>query len=483
MRGQFSPTARTAIRTTIHTTANTTARITLLSTFLLGAASLATANHAAAAEAADHLCSPSLTVDKERLAGFMLKKYPVSTGYLSIGAQPAPLQSQRALLHWLLAKRAATRSAAACNSGDAGNDACNVDHIATDMQNMLDGKNKQLTPSAATDPVKFFDTPDSSYPVRCAAADATPELSAVAASGPVLAGTLPATGGGTGAGSAASATPAPVAPSWLDKVRVRGNPDQLAIDKSDTAGYSSVDKAQFDFSDDSVANSKTNDVQAYVGYSLIKSSFGDSGSTYEAIPYVGYKQNRVVVSNAGVTTITTSRTSDVGLLSNFHFVHPGSTNTEDLNVRPDYLMDAENGTRLLSANFTYTVFRKGQLNDLIALPIRMSVKPILIGESRNGTYIDRGDATVAAAHQDFVRLGATAGFALVSSNPQIPVDFIATYTGLAAIVGSQGIHYAKAGLTYNFNQNVGLALSYANGVLPETGDREKKWSLGVASKF
>ena len=129
------------------------------------------------------------------------------------------------------------------------------------------------------------------------------------------------------------------------------------------------------------------------------------------------------------------------------------------------------------------MFRKGGLNDLIPTRFGLSVKPILIGESRNGTYIDRGDATVAATHQDFVRLGAQAGFALVSNNPNIPVDFVATYTGLAAIIGAQGIHYTKAALTYNFNQNVGLALNYSNGVLPETGDREKKWSLGVASKF
>jgi hypothetical protein len=444
-------------------------------TFFLGATALTLSGPATAATPGDSLCSPGLTIDKEKLAEYMLRKYPVSTAYLSIGDHPAPLQSHRALLHWLLAKRAAA------GKQDQDGDAANVDHIAVDMRNMLDGKNKQLMPSAAVDPVRFFDTPDSSDPVRCATSDATPELSAVGAAGPALATAIPVASSGA---ASAPATPTPAAtPTWLDRVRVRGNPDQLSVDKSNAAGYASVDKAQIDFSNDSVANSRSNDVQAYVGYSWIKSSFGSNGSTYEAIPYVGYKQNRVAVYSPDGTTITTTRTSDVGLLSSFHYVHPGSSDTEDLNVRPDYLMDAENGSRLLSANFTYTAFRKGGLNDLIPTRFGMSVKPILIGESRNGTYIDRGDATVAASHQDFVRLGAQVGFALVSNNPNIPVDFIATYTGLAAIVGSQGIHYTKAGLTYNFNQNVGLALNYSNGVLPETGDREKKWSLGVASKF
>jgi hypothetical protein len=465
-------------------------------TFLLGAAALAMPVQAAAPAAADDsLCSSEMTVDKEKLAEYMLRKYPVSTAYLSIGAKPAPLQSHRALLHWLLAKRAAQTAKDKTAACDGDNDACNVDHIAADMQNMLDGKSKQLMPSAPIDPVHFFNT-SNAYPVHCAVADAKPDLSAVAvalatASGPTatvaaVVGSAPASGSGSGSTPAAAPTPAPAPapiPTWLDKVRVRGNPDQLSVDKSDTAGYSSVDKATVDFSNDDVANSKTNDVLAYAGYSLIKSSFGAYGSTYEAIPYVGFQQNRAAVNSAGVTSVTINRTSDVGLLSTFHFVHPDNANTEDLNVRPDYLMNAEDGSRLLSANFTYTVFRKGGLNDLIPTPYGVSVKPILIGESRNGTYIDRGDATVVAEHQDFLRLGGQVGFALVSNNPRIPVDFIATYTGLAAIVGAQGIHYTKAGLTYNFNQNVGLALNYSNGVLPETGDREKKWSLGVASKF
>jgi hypothetical protein len=471
-------------------------------TLCLGLASLAASGHAADA---DTLCTPRLIVDKEKLATFMLRHYPVSTAYLSIGAHHAPLQSNRALLHWLLAKRAAAHGAGACD----GADACNVDHIAQDINDMLDGKNQQLTPTRKTDALHYFDIPNDSFPVHCAAPGATPDLSAAgvagvagptgvaaaaATTGAVVAAgattadmsAAPADSGARNPGAAANAAPAPAAqaqPTWLDKVRVRGNPDQLAIDKSDTAGYASVDKAKIDLSNDSVASTRTNDVQAYLGYSLLQSTFGD-GNTYEAVPYVGFKQNRVIVINPdGSMAVTTSRTSDVGLLNSFHFIHAGTTDTEDLNVRPDYLMDSENGARLLSANFTYTVFRKGLLNDLIPTRFGVSIKPILIGESRNGTYIDRGDASVSAIHQDFLRLGARVGFAVVSNNPAIPVDFQLTYTGLHAIVGSQGIHYTKAGLTYNFNQNVGLALDYSNGLLPETGDREKKWSLGVASKF
>jgi hypothetical protein len=447
-------------------------------TFILGIATTTVQGYAAeagtSAAPSDGLCSTSLTIDKEKLAAYVLKRYPISTAYLSIGAHPAPLQSNRALLHWLLAKRAdeTRQGGVACD----GSDACNMDHIAADMQNMLDGKEHQLTPSAKTDPVYFFETADAAYPVHCAAADATPDLSV--SSAPVLATAIPAA---PNAATAPAAAPAPQ--TWIDKIRVRGNPDQLAIDKSDTSGYASVQKAQIDFSNDSVAGSRTNDVQAYAGYSWLKSSFGNSGSTYEAIPYVGFKQNRVIVNAAGATTVTTSRTSDVGLLSSFHFAHLGTADTEDFNARPDYLMDSENGTRLLSANFTYTVIRKGWLNDLIPLSKNVSFKPIFIAESRNGTYIDRGDATVADTHQDFLRLGAQAGFALISKDPRIPVDFTATYTGLAALVGSQGIHYVKADLTYNFNQNIGLVLDYSDGLLPDTGDREKKWGLGVASKF
>lgn len=436
-------------------------------------------SYAADQQTSDRLCSPDLNIDKEKLAAYMLQKYPVSTAYLSAGAHPAPLQSNKALLHWLLVKRAAARTADAnCDGGDA----CNLDHIATDMQNMLDGRDGRLTPSAKTDPVHFFATQNPGFAVHCAAADATPDLSAPAVAAPALATTAAPIPASAAAAPAANPGPPP-ARSWTDDIRVRGNPDQLSIDRNDASGYSSVDKAQLDFANDDVAGSKTTDIVGYAGYAWLKSSFGDNGSTYQAIPYVGFKQNRVAVNSAGSTAITTSRTSDVGLLSSFHFAHAGDANSEDLNVRPDYLMDSSDGSRLLSINFTFTPIRKGSLNDLVPLSRGLSVKPILIGESRNGTYIDRGDPSVTDIHQDFLRLGAQAGFALVSNNPNIPMDLIATYTGLKAITGSQSIHYTKVGVTYNFNQHVGLGLNYSNGLLPDTATREKKWNLGIASKF
>lgn len=224
-------------------------------------------------------------------------------------------------------------------------------------------------------------------------------------------------------------------------------------------------------------------MQAYLGYSLLKSTRDVYGSTYEIVPYAGLQQNRVINYSGGNNTVTTTRNIDIGVLNNFHFAHAGTENADDLSIRPDYLADTSTGTRLFSTNLTYTPIRKGTLNDMIRTDYGVSVKPILVGESRNGTYIDRGNDTVAAAHQDFIRAGATAGFALVSNRPDIPVDFILTYTGLKAIVGAQSIHYLKAALTYNFNQTIGLVLNYSDGLLPESGDPEKKWNLGIASKF
>ena len=456
-------------------------------TFFLSVAAVSMQSYAADVAAEEGLCTPRLRVDKEKLSAYLLKKYPVSTAYLAVGAHPTPLQSNQQLLHWLLAKRAAQHAGGKCDSSDT----CSVDHIASAIQDMLDGKDSQLTPQAKTDPVRYLVSANTTFPVFCAAADAKPALpdlvpatatlsTAAPAAAPAVASASAAV---PGSAAAADAKPSATPNSWLNKLRIRGNPDQLAIDRSDTAGYASVDKATIDFSNDAVASTRTSDVTAYGGFSWIKSSLDDNGSTYEAVPYVGYKQSTVVVNAAGATTVTTLRNTDVGLLSSFHFAHPDSANTEDFSARPDYLIDNENGSKLLSANFTYTVIRKGWLNDLIKTPYGASVKPILIAESRNGTYIDRGDATVSDSHQDFLRLGAQVGFAVISDNPKIPIDFTATYTGLAAIVGSQGIHYVKAGLTYNFNQNLGLVMNYSNGILPETGDREKKWNLGVASKF
>jgi hypothetical protein len=41
----------------------------------------------------------------------------------------------------------------------------------------------------------------------------------------------------------------------------------------------------------------------------------------------------------------------------------------------------------------------------------------------NAMYADRSDATVYEQHQDLIRMGAQAGFTLVSTNPRFPFGF------------------------------------------------------------
>lgn len=430
-----------------------------------GTATLAQAQTAATAA----LCDPNLKVDKEKLAARLLGTYPVSTAYLSVGEHPAPLSSFRELASWLLKKHAVERAAGAACKGDS----CNADHIAEDLQNLLNGKDAQFKPTSGAVAGTFFDA-DSQSNLVCvqrdaqlslphAASAATMSTAAVAVAGPAAAATHP--------------------PGWLDPVRIRGNPDQLSIDRSNQAAYASVDRAHLTLANDDVAQSRTNDIVVYTGYSFSKRPMDDNGSTYEAVPYVGFKQNRVTNYNNGATAVETTRSGQVGMLSAFHFAHAGSANTEDLTARPDYLINSSDGSRLFTLNFTYTMVRPGILNDFIRWNNGLAFKPILVAQSRNGMYVDRGDATVYDQHQDFIRIGAQAGFTLASTNPKLPFDFTTTYTGLKALQGSRSIHYWKGALTYNFNQNVGLSLDYSDGLLPDTGDAERKWGLGIATKF
>ncbi|NUU01280.1 hypothetical protein HNO84_06705 [Herbaspirillum robiniae] len=429
------------------------------------------------ADANTGFCSPDLKVDKNRLAAYLIKTYPVSTAYLSVGDDAAPLSSPRALAAWLLKKRAAEKAAGAPATGDSSN----VDHMAEDLQALLDGKDGQFKTSGRANAQAFF-SGDNDAGLSCTVAEAKPALPHAASAATMVAAAATGTAGQPTVAAAAAPQPAPE-PTWLDHVRVRGNPDQLSIDRNNKAGYASVERARVTLANDDVAASRTNDIVAYAGYSFDKHPIGQAGSTYEAVPYVGVKQNRVTTYSATGNTVTTTRTSQIGMLSAFHFVHEGSPNTEDLTARPDYLINNTDGSRLLTLNFTLTPVRPGILNDFIRWNNGLAFKPILIGQSRNGTYIDRGDPSVYDQHQDFIRVGAQAGFTLASTNPALPFDFTTTFTGLKALQGNRGIHYWKSVLTYNFNQNVGLSLDYSNGVLPETADPERKWGLGISSKF
>lgn len=425
-------------------------------------------------------CAPGQAVDKEKLAAFLLKTYPVSTAYLSVGDHPAPLSSYRALASWLLAKRAAEKSAGAAScSGDS----CNVDHLGDDLQSLLDGKDAQFKPNGKADARAFLAAGNTATLV-CTGATARPSLPHSAAAASMVAAAAAGTAGQPTVAATPAAPAAPARePSWFDNVRVRGNPDQLSIDRSNAAGYASVERARLSLASDDVAQSRTNDIVVYTGYSFGKRSFGEPGSTYEAVPYVGLKQNRVTVYTDGNPNATTTRTSQFGMLSGFHFTHADSGNTEDLTARPDYLINNTDGSRLLTVNFTYTPVRQGWLNDFVRWSNGLAFKPILIGQSRNGTYLDRGDPAVYDQHQDFIRLGAQAGFTLASTNPALPFDFTTTFTGLKALQGDRSIHYWKAVLTYNLNQNVGVSLDYSKGLLPDSGDPERKWNVGLSSKF
>lgn len=434
------------------------------------------------AQAADAaaLCSTDLKVDKEQLAARLLATYPVSTAYLSVANQPAPLGSYQQLAAWLLKKRAAEKSAGLACKGDS----CNVDHIADDLQHLLDGKDAQFKPDQAAVAASFFDA-DQHASLSCVRSDAPLSLPHAAAAATMSSAAVAPAAANTATGAAASTATAATSqqPDWLDPVRVRGNPDQLSIDRRNQAAYASAERAHLTLANDDVAQSRTNDIVVYTGYSFDKRPMDGNGSTYEAVPYVGFKQNRITTYNGGANTVTTTRTGQIGMLSAFHFAHPGSANTEDLTARPDYLSNSSDGSRLLTLNFTYTMVRPGILNDFIRWNNGLAFKPILVAQSRNGTYLNRGDATVYEQHQDFIRLGAQAGFTLASTNPRLPFDFTTTYTGLKALEGSRSIHYWKGALTYNFNQNVGLSLDYSDGLLPDTGDAERKWGLGVSTKF
>ncbi|WP_343741302.1 hypothetical protein [Herbaspirillum huttiense] len=435
-------------------------------------------NPAHAADAAG-FCNTEQTLDKDQLAATLIRTYPVSTAYLSVGKEPAPLNSPRALVAWLLQKRATEKSGGQACQGDS----CNVDHMAADVQSLLDGKDARFQPSGRSDVIAFF-RDNSRVALRCTTADATPRLAHADAA--LRMGVAPAP---ASTPAAAPATPATAQAQeaqqagWMDHVRIRGNPDQLSIDHRNKAAFASVDRARVSLANDDVAQSRTNDVVVFAGYSLDKRPMGEPGSTYEAVPYVGFKQNRVTTYDTGNPEITTTRTSQVGMLSAFHFAHADTANTEDLTARPDYLVNNTDGSRLLTVNFTLTPVRPGVLNDFLRWNNGLAFKPILIGQSRNGIYINRGDPDVYDQHRDFIRLGAQAGFTLSSTNPALPFDFTTTYTGLKAMQGNRSIHYWKSVLTYNFNQNVGLSLDYSNGLLPDSGDAERKWGLGVSSKF
>jgi hypothetical protein len=100
-----------------------------------------------------------------------------------------------------------------------------------------------------------------------------------------------------------------------------------------------------------------------------------------------------------------------------------------------------------------------------------------------GTYANRGLASVAKTHIDYVRLGGQAGLSIILPS-YFPVTFTTSYIGLFGARGNVDIGYFANSLSYPLVKDyVAITASYTNGNREDTAKREQLWLVGLSLHY
>jgi len=432
------------------------------STTALGAIALATLVGAAGAENLPfpppqaQICTSNV-VDRDKLADYLLRKYPLSV----LAVPPGNFSSRRQLLAILLKARDT------CTKKCGPSDQQYLDAIRGNMDQVLAGSLRtSFDPNDAVDVAEYFDGATDAHPITCVVSK---EGVPIEAPGALF---VPP-------------------PKTSSNFRIRGNPNQLNVDRASQQEFAATDKATLSFVDNHIAESKTTKILGDIGYAVpIPPLDLAVGNRLDVVPYLGINRNEVTVSQGSTTKPSKTSTGDVGVLASAYVttVNDGSILGHQFNVRPDFLADFVNNSRLLTLNLEYIPVRNSVINSFRPMNPGQdfaSIKVIFSLKDDNGVYTNRGNESVANSHRDYVRLGAQVGFAIVSDDVRVPLDFSTTYTGLGSVSGGTHINYLQSSLNYSFDPNkyIGLAITYSHGNREDTGKKENQWQIGLTGRY
>ena len=407
------------------------------------------------------VCTATHIVDKEKLATYLLKKYPISVLALRATSDPA--------LQTLSIPRQLLANPETCASECTKADATSLSAIKGHMSGLLAGVVSQsFRPTAAVDYREYLRGQNEDNAIQCVTA---------------------ASGGAVEAPGAVFDSPRAV----TSNIRIRGSPDHLYIDRSEKQDFAKTDKAIISLGEDNVADKRTSKVVLNIGYNMPTSLLDKAtpGSHMEVIPYVGINRNDVSVGPGATAKPSTTDQVVAGILGSAFVVGKPSTMAMGhlVNVRPNFLDDLQHHSRLVSLNLEYFPVMNNGLNSFQPL-IRgrndlASWELIAALKSDFGHFLARGNSSVSEMNRDYVRLGGQVGLALLSDEPLVPVDGTVTYTGLYPFSGSTHVSYVKGSLTYNFDENkyFGVTLTGSHGVREDNGLSERLWELGLSLRF
>lgn len=278
--------------------------------------------------------------------------------------------------------------------------------------------------------------------------------------------------------------PPPAAPP----IYVRGGADALYIQPGSGA-FSGASKANITFTGDGGTHKETAKIVAVLGYPI---DLGADPNVRILVPYAGI--NRNFSHTKGAAKVVTADTWNLGISYAFTLKGLGSgadsSATDWFVVRPDFLFDDHDASRLGSLNLLYAPYLRrwglngtypilGSKGDAIAY-----VQTISEIHLDGGWYSDRGSKP--GGHEDYMRLGPKVGFALINADPNLPLTLTLTNLHMWGGLGKpRDIDYSTAALSWGLDakRNASVDLTYSNGRREDTASREQLWGVAIAAKY
>jgi hypothetical protein len=394
-------------------------------------------------------------VDKRKLARYLLTKFPFNAAAVPEGTEQ--LHPGVDLSRRIIADPQICQGNAFCKKSDQES----LAGIRGNMAALLLGSIPGYRPTVVMDPEAYILGSNGEGAIVCEQAQGRP----VEAPGAVF-------------------TPPSKASSPL---RVRGKANDLYIDRDQQKDFQGTSQAVASYAIDGLAGKDTATLKGAIGFAIPTDLLKGRGQRLDLVPYV--ETNTVIVeAHAGSKTKpSASETLNVGVLASL-FLVSSSELGHVLNLRPDYLVDFQDDSQLLTGKLQYIPVARGLLNDFIRIvPDRddlASLKPVLDLRATAGVYTERGVDPIALEERYILRLGGQAGLVIVSDRRDVPLSFSTSYLWLEGILG-RDIGYYTGTLTWHLDAKkyFGLSASYSRGEREDTAKREDQWTIGLTGRF
>jgi hypothetical protein len=269
----------------------------------------------------------------------------------------------------------------------------------------------------------------------------------------------------------------------VSPLRVRGTASSFYLGPKDQ-GYDGVTKATASLQNDGVAHKETEKLILFLGVDYSARPFLDF------IPYVGIDQEFSQVK--GKAASISNNFWDLGIQG--AYLIPSKTVSQGFNVRPDYLTNMQDHSRIASLNLVYAPYVSPSykalppLNSYIGTnklsPIQF--QPVFELHLDAGHYTDRGTANMSS-HLDFNRLGPKYGAVVkFDTFPGNPMILTVTDVHLFRLSGApKDLDYLSSDLSIPLGDSkvFSLDLTYSNGRREDSQVRENLWGVSVGAKY